>query len=383
MRILVVAMCDSVHTARWLSQFEDTEAKFVLFPATPHRRTHPIIRQILRSEAPFIEMRRLDVLLAFPLGLADLVCANRLRGFRLRRLIRHGNFDFVHLLETQHAGYLFRSAMNRRRSPVPVALSIWGSDLVWFERQKRHHRLISETLAHVNHLFIECLRDRELALQFGYQGDFSQPIPASGGLHEIANSRSEISMPSQRNAVVVKGYTGFVGRADVALAVLTDMEDSLRDFAIHFYSVSYVMWWKLKFARWRTGLDIRAYKKKSLSHEEVLSLFQTSRLSLALSRSDGLSGSMREAAWTGSFPIESVGSCVCDWSPEGVGVLVVDPDIPDEVASAVTRALQDDALVDGAVEANRNLVRRLGADQVKAVARQEYDRLMKLSLGSR
>ena len=40
-KILIVAMADSVHTARWLRQFDSDEIEFVLFPSTPHRRVHP------------------------------------------------------------------------------------------------------------------------------------------------------------------------------------------------------------------------------------------------------------------------------------------------------------------------------------------------------
>jgi len=42
-KILIVAMADSVHTARWLRQFDSDEIEFVLFPSTPHRRIHGLI----------------------------------------------------------------------------------------------------------------------------------------------------------------------------------------------------------------------------------------------------------------------------------------------------------------------------------------------------
>jgi hypothetical protein len=272
--------------------------------------------------------------------------------------------------------------MHRVPCPLPVALSLWGSDLVWFTQKERHRRLIAETLQFVDHLLIECRRDRELARELGYRGDFSPPIPASGGLHVKPDSQSDIVSPSERIGLVVKGYTGFVGRADVALKVLITLSPLLEGRPIHFYSVGYVMLAKLKLARWLTGLDIRTYLKKSLSHDEVLALFQTSRVSLSLSLSDGLPGSMREAALTGAFPIESVGSCVCDWASEGAGCLIVDPENPEEVASAVMRALQDDVLVDGAVEANREFVQSIRMENVRELAQKQYDRLMTLRQGS-
>lgn len=181
--------------------------------------------------------------------------------------------------------------------------------------------------------------------------------------------------PSKRSDIVVKGYTGFVGMADVALKALLTIQDSLRGRQIHFYSVSVFMYLKLIIVRRRTGLDIRAYRKKSLSHQEVLSLFRLARLSLSLSKSDGLPGSMREAAWTGAFPIESRGSCVCDWTQEGTGVLIVNPDDFKEVAKAVVRVLCDDQLVDRAVAVNNSFVKRIGASAVQDIARKQYESL--------
>ena len=50
-KILIVAMVDSVHTARWLEQFENSENEFVLFPSSPHRRIHPKIVRLLSESS--------------------------------------------------------------------------------------------------------------------------------------------------------------------------------------------------------------------------------------------------------------------------------------------------------------------------------------------
>jgi hypothetical protein len=48
-RILIVGMADSVHLARWLSQFVDQHIDFTLFPSSPHRHIHPKIKEIIAS----------------------------------------------------------------------------------------------------------------------------------------------------------------------------------------------------------------------------------------------------------------------------------------------------------------------------------------------
>ena len=48
-RVLVIAMANSIHTARWLSQFRDKSVDVVLFPSTPSRNLHPLITELLCS----------------------------------------------------------------------------------------------------------------------------------------------------------------------------------------------------------------------------------------------------------------------------------------------------------------------------------------------
>lgn len=381
MRILLIAMADSVHTARWVRQFEGSDVEFTLFPSTPNRRMHPAIKSVLRrSQQKLIRVRSSDRWLAFPLGLADLFVRNQFRSRRLARLLRSESFDAVHLLETQHAGYLFASTSRLSIPKTPVILSLWGSDLNWFGNIDGHRRRIAETLRLVDLLLIECRRDIELARKFGFAGSVSDPIPASGGLgsrHELSELKA-LSPPSTRKGVVIKGYSGFVGKARVAVRVISRLRHDLADHEIHFYSVSLVMFMRLHVMRLRTGLRLRIHRKKTLRHDEVLAMFRSARVSLSLSLSDGLPGSMREAAWTGAFPIESKGSCVCEWTRPESGVLVVDPSNEDEVAAALLRALHDDRLVDGAQNINREFILRLVDEDVQALSLRQYRQAMTL-----
>ena len=103
MKVLVIAMCDSVHTARWIAQFAHSEIRFTLYPSTPHRKLHSQIRKLLASPTgAFVRVRRVDRVLALPLGLADLILRNRLRSFILRNLIVREKFDIVHVLSLIH-----------------------------------------------------------------------------------------------------------------------------------------------------------------------------------------------------------------------------------------------------------------------------------------
>lgn len=379
MKVLLIAMCDSSHTAGWIKQFVSTNVEFQLFPSTPHRRIHRSIREMMScGPHPAVSIRRRDRLMAVPFGVFDLVLRNRLRSRQLRKILLTGQFDLIHVLETQHGGYLYTQAVDGIEPPTPAALSIWGSDLVWFARQKNHRRRLGETLKRFDLLFVECSRDITIARELGFTGDTSPLTPASGGIDHPRTHFSNggtVSAPSSRRVIMVKGYTGFVGRARNALRALLKVRHLLTDFEIHFYSVNVLMMIRLWHVRRRYGLRIIAHRKKTLTQSEVLDLFLAARLSLSLSASDGLPGSMREAAWAGAFPIESCGSCAEEWTDVGKGVMVVDPDVESQIVQAVTMALVDDHLVDGAVEVNAAFVSRMDAGSVRRTSFLQYEKL--------
>jgi glycosyltransferase involved in cell wall biosynthesis len=290
------------------------------------------------------------------------------------------SFDAIHLLETQHAGYLYLQSIRSVGKSLPVGLSVWGSDLAWFNKSKRHNKRIGKVLENTDLLFIECCRDIELALEFGYRGGFTPPIPASGGVAsaEAFLAEQENLLPSERKKIVVKGYTGFVGRARTALRVIEKNANRLENYSIDVYSASFATVVRLWAMRRRTRLRIHGHRKKSLTHSEVLQLFRDARVSMAVSLSDGLPGSFREAVWTGAFPIESNGSCVNEWMTSSNDCIIVDPENIESISSALLRAIQDDTMVDNARTANRRLAEKFTTENIRELSLSQYARLWEI-----
>jgi glycosyltransferase involved in cell wall biosynthesis len=358
-RILVVAMLDSIHTARWLTQFETRPLSIVVFPSTPHRRVHPLLHDLINRPTKLqISIAPTMTNLALPLGIIDLVVKAKLRARILKWLIRTWNPHIIHGLETQHAGYMISDAVYKLETVPPFYLSIWGSDLVWFRRFAKHKAKIQRVLSQTSFLGVECSRDIELAQSMGFSGQILPIVPASGGISISANDALTIkTLPSQRKKIAVKGYSGFVGRSITALSALNSLQDELADFEIVLYSASHK---SIRFARKiakRTGLKIVCHKKHALSHNQMISLFAESRISISISLSDGFPGSLREAMMTGCFPIESTGSCGSEWADSDRSALFVDPLDLQSIVCAVRRGLSDDKLVDDAMEINQSLAR--------------------------
>ena len=125
-KVLVVAMLDSIHTARWLKLFSQNDIDFVLFPSTPNRRIHSQIKLLIntngRSTYQIVPGMRT---LALPLGIADLFLGNRIRAKILQMLINKSQIDFdvVHAHETQHAGYLTSIAIRKLNKKPKIIMS--------------------------------------------------------------------------------------------------------------------------------------------------------------------------------------------------------------------------------------------------------------------
>ncbi len=358
-KVLIVAMVDSVHTGRWISQFDGEGIDFVLFPSTPNRRIHSLIQQRLKGNlAAQVRISRWMKWASLPLGLADLVFANFFRAKLLAHEINKFQPDVIHIMETQHAGYLTDRALNTVKSKPRVILSIWGSDLFWFQRFAVHRKKMSLLFPKVNILVTECERDEAFATKFGFVGECLHGIPASGGVDwELFPNSHQHVLPSKRKTLAIKGYSGFVGLGPLAVKSLAPLVNELRDYEIVIFSCSYRTAQIAKQLRKLSGLDIRIKLKHSMTTKQMEDLFRSARVVVGVSLSDGLPATVKEAICTGAFPVQTNTSCAGEWLKDQVSVLLVPPNDSGALSLAILRALTDDHLVDKAAEVNQNIAR--------------------------
>jgi len=358
-RILVVAMVDSIHTARWLRQFDQDDFEFVVFPSSPNRRIHPLIRShrgsgsrsIIRIPGPM-------TLCALPLGIIDLIAKNFFRAKLLARAIKRVRPDLIHIMETQHSGYLTAKALATVENRPRVVLSIWGSDLFWFTRFKSHQAQIESVLRISDVLVTECHRDEKLARDNGFQGRCVYGVPASGGFdHREFGQAIENRPPSLRKIIAVKGYSGFVGLGPSVLRVLSSITNELEDFKIVVYSASVYTKMLAYLFRLPSKLRMEIFLKHTRTPDQMRVLFGESRVVIALSKSDGLPATIKEAAFTGPFPIQTDTSCAGEWFQDGTSIFLVPSDSPDALRNAILKAAQDDNLVDLAAKINFQVAR--------------------------
>jgi glycosyltransferase involved in cell wall biosynthesis len=200
----------------------------------------------------------------------------------------------------------------------------------------------------------ECDRDVNLASNFGFLGKVHEVLPNAGGISDtILDSDMSSNLPSSRRIVLVKGYTRFVGLADIALESLAQVGNDISDFEIVVYSTDPKTRRIIKRLKKTTNLNIRAIPKHGMSHEQMLQLFSSARIYIGISRSDGISTSLLEAMSTGCFPIQTSTSCAGEWVTDGLSGFLVGHEDINQITSAIREALVNDSLVDKAAELNR------------------------------
>jgi glycosyltransferase involved in cell wall biosynthesis len=354
-QILVIGMADSVHLARWLSQFIDQPIDFTLFPSSPHRHIHPKLKNLIASASQQMTVTLKPPSmrwLALPLSALDIPFNNFFRSQLLRRLITQQKFDLIHVLELQHAGYLLLGTKLAPNLPK-VFITNWGSDIYWFQQFPKHKQKIVQLLNIASFYSAECHRDIEIVRQLGYTGKTMPVIPNSGGI-DLEEIPKDSLPPSQRKKIMIKGYTGFVGQALVALKACELAADHLKGYEVVIYSASLKT--RIRAIKLRHFHKIRVtILKKRTPHHEMLKHFSEARVYIGISLSDGISTSLLEAMATGCYPIQTNTSCANEWISENSG-LIVEPFKPLGLAAAIRSTLISDQKVDEAKLINEDII---------------------------
>jgi Glycosyl transferase 4-like len=354
-RVVLVCMVDSIHVARWIAQFEPSEVEFTLFPSTPNRRVHAMIKDMMTKNGN-IKIVPFGGKLSIPLWGMDLVFTDYVRGMLLRGILKRVKPDFVHALELQHGGYITSRALQDASVKTQFIATNYGSDIYWFQQFPKHIAKIKRLLARADRYSAECNRDVELAKKYGFTGEVMPVFPNAGGFTEEQLNRDLIPT-SERKVIAIKGYEGWVGRASVAVEALYSLTKELADFKIIFYSCNAKTIRLAKRLKRNTGLNVEWHGKGELTHTQMMDLFASARLYIGVSLSDGISTSLLEAMAMGAFPIQTSTACVDEWFRPGLTGVALDTGefglLGSSIQENLARLTSD---IDEAVETNKERV---------------------------
>ena len=393
MRILFVAMTDSIHTARWIKQISNQGWDIHIVSSVNNMTLHPYLEGLVTMhtmDKPFLSgIRRFLIsrLARWPIhrgsGYARRL-ANRLRGKAaiddLDSLIYALQPDIVHSMELQHAAYQTIPTKLRMGKRFPTwIVSNWGSDIYLFGRLAEHKERIKQILANCDYYACECNRDVAIAKQFDLKGEVLPVIPCGGGfdLEELKMYRKPGPV-SERRVILLKGGQGWAGRSLVGLRAIELCADILKEYRIVMQLPSPDSIWAAKILSATTGLEIEIATHGD--YMRAIRRFGAARIHIGLSISDGISQSLLESMVMGAFPIQSYTACADEWIEDGKSGFLVPAEDSLIVADALRRAVTDDALVDRAAEINAETARqRLAYAHVKEKVVRMYNDVFEAS----
>ncbi len=383
MKILFIAMSESIHTARWINQIKNNGWKLYLFPSQITNNVNSKIDHVEICIPAFLKDRK-TYLSRIVFKIYN-VLNQKINPYYYEKLlakyIKKIKPDIIHTLETQAAGYLVYSTKEKyfKNSLFPSWWHTnWGSDIYLFGRLKKHKDKIKEVIGTCDYYSCECNRDLLLAKSFGFSKIAFPVYPNTGGfdIDKLIECKKDILKTSKRKIIMLKGYQGWAGRALVGIRALSLIKDYLSGYELFIFSCG------------EDSVEIAAELfeceskiKASIippgtSHEGMLKFHGKARISIGLSISDSISTSVLEAMAMGSFPIQSWTSAADEWIKDGESGILVPPEDPDQIAKAIIIALSDDDLVDKAAEKNWETVRkRLDYNDLKQKTINSYNQI--------
>jgi len=368
MRILFVAMPDSIHTARWVSQLTGEGWDIYLFPSQ-NGKLHSAFHDV-SVFAPWLRypVQNLDNIRCIRWtgvsAFADRVLTMLVRKpsklfwkWSLIWIIRLLKPDVVQSLEIQHAGYFTLTVHKYFLNDFPKwVVTNWGSDIYLFGRFSEHEEKIKSILEQCDYYSAECNRDMELARKKGFKGKALPVFPNAGGFDlGYLKKLREPGKVSDRRVILLKGYQNWAGRALVGIRALAICADVLKGYRVAVYSFGLEVEISARLFEKDTGIPVELIPQ--CGHDELLRWYGCSRVYIGLSISDAISTSLLEAVVMGAFPIQSNTSCANEWIKDGDSGFIVPAEDPEAISQAIREAVLNDSLVDTADELNKKTAR--------------------------
>lgn len=282
-------------------------------------------------------------------------------GLQLQRIIEQTKPDLVHALRIPFEGM----TLSFCRMKVPFAVSVWGNDITLHAGGSREMKsLTRRTLEMASGLAADTARDIRLGYAWGFAKDHpTLNIPGSGGVSSGSvlltaekNAADWSRLPMMEHLVInPRGFRPGSVRNDTFFRsipiVLRQLPDTL------FICCS--MQGQAEAEAWLDELQIRrnTILLPTVLQESLWGLFRKADVSVSVSEHDGTPNSLLEAMTIGCFPIAGDIESIREWIVPGVNGILVDPNDPELLASAIINALMNPQLRAEAAMRNREIIR--------------------------
>ena len=372
-------MFDSIHLARWLSQFENEKIDFVLFPSKKFKYVNYDLLKLVTSQKiasyrfakPYFVFKYIGFMDYFLVSIFKLLKLN-LKLLFLRRITHKNMFNYIHAIELQGAAYLYDLLPEQIQDRTSLIVTNYGSDIQYFQDIPEHLEKIRSVLSKADFYSAECQRDYESALKLGFKGKFLPCIPNAGGFkNEIF--KLNLVPSTERNLIMAKCYGGTFGLGGLIIDALEKFLRNNPDVKIVMHSVTDDLLNKSKKLRATFPNQVVVYTvREKISRHEILDYLSKSRIYLGASKSDGISTSFLEALCLGAYPIQTDTSCASEWIELGFFGSIIRPDTS-EIFTAINVSYFDKELENKREQNLENAKRDLSYDLIQLQAIKFYE----------
>ena len=372
-------MFDSIHLARWLSQFENEKIDFVLFPSKKFKYVNYDLLKLVTSEKiasyrfakPYFVFKYIGFMDYFLVSIFKLLKLN-LKLLFLRRITHKNMFNYIHAIELQGAAYLYDLLPEQIQDQTSLIVTNYGSDIQYFQDIPEHQEKIRSVLSKADFYSAECQRDYESALKLGFKGKFLPCIPNAGGFkNEIF--KLNLVPSTERNLITAKCYGGTFGLGGLIIDALEKFLRNNPDVKIVMHSVTDDLLNKSRNLRVAFPNQVVVYTvREKISRHEILDYLSKSRIYLGASKSDGISTSFLEALCLGAYPIQTDTSCASEWIELGFFGSIIRPDTS-EIFTAINVSYFDKELENKRAQNLENAKRYLSYELIQLQAIKFYE----------
>lgn len=277
---------------------------------------------------------------------------------RLQRLIERYQPDLVHAMRIPFEG-IAAGAL----SGLPVVISVWGNDFTLFaNRTPMLAKATRRTMATIQALHCDCYRDVQMAREWGFPPDRpTWVMPGNGGVNR------SVFYPGQSDfhvrLGVPKGTTLILNPRGICEYIRNDIFFKALPPVLRTFPDVHVVCPGMAGSRYIENLITasridrsRVHLLPTLEHRLMADAFRSARVSVSLSEHDGTPNTLLEAMACGALPVVGDIASVREWIRDGLNGIVSSSLDPAMVASALIRALRDDALIQAARKENIRLI---------------------------
>ena len=291
----------------------------------------------------------------------------------LADVVREWQPHVVHILGLDPAGFFVQGARDRfgiDGSSKWVLQLRGGSDLALAQHDPEVVPKITRVLGACDQLLSDNSENFAIAARLGMSADKIAPIapvPGTGGVDVAKLAATSAGPPSSRRVILwPKAYECPWSKAMPVLEALTLCWDRIQPCEVYMLASTpdVAMWYRAL----PENIRRHCHLTERIPRDRVLELMGQARVLLAPSLIDGTPNTLFEAMVYGALPIVSPLKTITPLVREPDNVLFARNLYPDEIASALVRAMTDDDLVENAARNNIVRVREI-ADRSRIRAR--------------